>query len=263
MALLASVVGWYGLWLVVGRGWRLWADRDPRAARVLRRSGLLAVAWPVLFEACGARCPALGAWFGAFEWQVPLCAGLLFLFCLAALAPEHCLRRPLLIYVGVWLGWSACVFSGPLLLGHGPFRLAATPSDGAKTQSTWWSCGPAAAASLSARLGRPISERRAAASCRTWPMLGTFPAAMAGGMARAGFRTRVRWLGRHAHLRPGRTGLAYVVVLKYLVHITAVTEVTADRVTLFDPFLGPMEMSRAEFERKWLGVFVEVKPRKE
>lgn len=259
MAYLATTAGWALLAAAWAVGWPIWRRRAAAAWWVGPLSVLAGAAWLVCFERLGLS--ALPRWplVWRLEWAVPFAAMVLAWFCMAAVAPRRTLHRPLLVVVVATTLWGAGVHAGPALAAAGWWPLSDDRHDPCAMQTAWWSCGPAAVASLTCRLGQPISEAQAAVLCATWPTFGTFPAAMAAGLNRAGLQATAEWGRPLGTLGTEDTGLAYVRHAARVIHVVAVTEVTPTHLRVLDPTLGDRLVPREDMARQWLGVFVAVR----
>ena len=144
----------------------------------------------------------------------------------------------------------------------GPRGLHGRPDrDGICLQTSHYSCGAAAAATLLARIGVPADELEMARLCGT-SRLGTdvLPACR-------GLRRKLAGTGRRVDivradweaLRRRRTPAMAVIAYSFLIdHWVVVLETRADAVVLADPLEGRRELTREAFLRDWRGVLVAV-----
>ncbi|MBI2297673.1 MAG: hypothetical protein HYU66_01755 [Armatimonadetes bacterium] len=253
MTLAAAVCGWGLVALAWRHGLHLVRGRCPARWFTLASPPLVAAVWFAGCEACGAACPALLP----VELALPLSLLVFGLLALAARAPETWLRRPLVVVTALVTLWVLPTLAGPWLLHTGVWELDGERLRGDVSQSTWWSCGPAAVASLAHHRGLAMSEAEAARAACTWPGLGSFPAGLCHALREAGLPARVHWGFRLDDLRPGQRGVAYVRVSGRVIHAVAVLDVGDDRVSLFCPTFGPSRARREKLAGDWLGLFIE------
>ena len=127
--------------------------------------------------------------------------------------------------------------------------------DGICLQTTWYTCGPAAAVTVLRRMGLPAEERDLALLSRTTPSAGTQPDSLCFAIRRryasAGVSCEQRTFTRVSDLR----GLGYVIAqvkFSFMVdHYVAVLDVSDTHVEVADPLAGQMRLTHDEFERIW------------
>lgn len=144
-------------------------------------------------------------------------------------------------------------------------RLTGRPgSDGVVLQSSPYSCGAAAAATLLHRIGVPADERRMAELCRTNALTGTDLFLVCSGLRRAlagkGYRVGLVRAGWEELLKTPLPALATVRLSWRIDHWVVVLAAGPDAVTVGDPLRGLRTLSRREFLDDWLGVLVTVTP---
>ena len=171
-----------------------------------------------------------------------------------------------------WLRVAAATAAGLLILITSqtayaafsvPTKLTGRPGpNGVCLQTTGYTCGPAAAATLLARLGVPTDEREMAGLCGTSPILGTdiYPLGR-------GLRAKLAGSGRNVDVVRGdweslrklkSPALAVVRFTAVIDHVVVILNAGEDSVQIADPLSGVRESPRAEFESRWRGYLVTV-----
>jgi predicted double-glycine peptidase len=256
----------------------------------------------ILITLAGAACYALGLWLGKRPGRVPAIAAavcLLFLLLRAFLRYYPAIGYPLLAFDayagfhGWWMfSFAFCilgigtrkmstrfarggiaVLAGLLFLFVGSRLIASAAmdyatftgvarEDGVCRQTTGYSCGAAAAATLLAQLGAPATEREMAERCGAGALTGTDEFAVCRGL-----RQKLAGTGRHVRLihadgeslrRAPLPALATVKFSFLVDHWVAVLEIRDDVVVVGDPLRGRVSMPRREFLGRWRGVLVTV-----
>jgi hypothetical protein len=208
------------------------------------------------------------AWFALGHWEtlalrlipwddfvyfqeLPLYLAVLWLLMLCLRRLSGFVRAMTALLVVVFALWSLAGVTGPLWLSVYLPRLQGTPATAFDTQSTGWSCAPAALAQALRRKGLATSERQVAVLAATSPLGGTSDR----GLLRAAHR---RGIPGATLLRPAfwpdlRTAPKPVLAEWYLgqgvAHMITITAVESDRVQVLDPLTGEQTYTRAEFER--------------
>ena len=127
--------------------------------------------------------------------------------------------------------------------------------DGVCLQNTDYTCGPAAAVTALRKLGFKAEEGEIAILAHTSSATGTPPDILAQTLqeryGKDGLFSEYRVFKKVAELRDVVPFLAVIKFNIMLDHYVTVLEVNDDEVTVGDPLLGLMTLSRAEFEEKW------------
>ncbi len=181
----------------------------------------------------------------------------------------HLPKRWERIVVGVFMvtvvGWfSVLPFLVPALIQH---RLAALETrlnaEGVCLQSTNYTCGPAAAVTALGKLGIQAEEGQLAVLARTNPLTGTLPESLSSVLeqlyGREGLRCEYRQFESLAELAQAGLTLAVVHDRGMRDHCVAVLRVTERLVTIGDPSVGQIQMSRELFAEQWRGRGIVVK----
>lgn len=157
----------------------------------------------------------------------------------------------------------ATVYQGWATVRIDPAELRGVPNaDGVVFQTTKFSCGAAAAATLLTRIGEPTTEREMALRCGTNAVTGTDEIAVGlclrKKMAGTGKAVRVIRADWAALRRISLPAMATIRLSMLLDHWVVILKVTPDRVTVADPSNGIRTVSRERFLDQWLGVLVVV-----
>jgi len=128
-------------------------------------------------------------------------------------------------------------------------------ADGICLQTTDFTCGPAAAVTALRKLGLNAQESEIAVLSHSSPVTGTLPrclyTALRNRYGADGLICRYRHFGSLAQLRDSGITLAVVRDTFLSDHCVAVLEVSDVMVTVADPVLGRMLISRKQFEKIW------------
>ena len=143
--------------------------------------------------------------------------------------------------------------------------LGGTPGDGGMVmQTTGYSCGPAAAATLLSQAGIATTEREMALLCRTNPVLGTDPVSAVWGLRRkagpAGYDVQLQ---RVTPLRLVGLQEPCLALIRYSAisdHWLVVLHAGSGGVIVADPDAGVYRMSWAYFLRQWRGIIITLDP---
>lgn len=158
----------------------------------------------------------------------------------------------------------AVAYQGWATVKLDPSMLQGTPNaDGVVHQSTKFSCGAAAAATLLTRIGYPTTEREMALRCGTNAVTGTDEIAVA-------FCLREKLVGTDKQVRMIRadwatllgTPLPVLATIRHslvLDHWVVVLKTSSERVIVADPTKGIVTLTRDRFMDQWLGVLVAVR----
>ncbi|MBI2920498.1 MAG: hypothetical protein HYY18_05380 [Planctomycetes bacterium] len=140
-------------------------------------------------------------------------------------------------------------------------RMAGEPNaDGICPQTTDYTCGAAAAATLVSRLGARATEREMAALCGTNAFTGTDEFGVA-----AGLRAKLTGTGRRVDvvgadweglLRAPKPAAATIRYSPTVDHWVVVLDARPDRVLIADPVRGREDWTRQKFESRWRKVLV-------
>ncbi len=153
------------------------------------------------------------------------------------------------------------LYKGWATLSTDPERFLALPNrNGVVLQTTKFSCGAAASATLLTRLGISTSEREMAALSGTNPVTGTGEIAVALGLRRkldgSGRQVAMIRAGWNDLRRLKRPAMANIRLSFLQDHWVVVLDTTADTVTIADPSTGIRTLPRKRFLAQWLGVLV-------
>jgi hypothetical protein len=131
-------------------------------------------------------------------------------------------------------------------------------------QSTGWSCAPSSSVSLLRALGIEAGEAEISRLMRSRPRYGTDALHIQRGLERklAGTRWRAetRALDYDGLVAARAPGIATMRLAFLLDHAVAVLAADAQGVDVLDPLSGRSRVPRAEFEARWLGEVVLVRP---
>ena len=128
-------------------------------------------------------------------------------------------------------------------------------TDNICSQSTDFTCGPAAAVTALRRLGLPAQEGELAVLSHASPVSGTMPwclyKAIQNRYSADGLHCQIRYFDSVSQLRDEKVTLVVVKDAFLLDHCVAVLDVGDDTVTLGDPVLGQIKMSHKAFADVW------------
>jgi hypothetical protein len=128
-------------------------------------------------------------------------------------------------------------------------------SDGICRQTTYYTCGPAAAVTALGKLGLSAEEGEIAVLSYSSPFIGTLPACLSSALQNrygtAGLKCKYRRFNSIDQLRD--SGVTLVVVKDAFLtdHCLAVLEITDHDVTVADPVTGTKSIPREQFEKIW------------
>ncbi|HLY12462.1 MAG TPA: cysteine peptidase family C39 domain-containing protein [Planctomycetota bacterium] len=159
-------------------------------------------------------------------------------------------RDALLVVAGVLL--LRCAAIGWVLARPSDLQGTVGP-DGFCPQTSGYSCSAASAAMLLDRHGIRASEREMAELCVTCNATGTTPSGLMRGLRlKAGDRKAVR-IGHPAFDRLPTPSIVSLRLSPVLTHSALVEKVTPLEVSVVDPLYGRGTLSRAIFDREWMG----------
>ena len=122
-------------------------------------------------------------------------------------------------------------------------------------QTTYYTCGPAAAVTALGKLGLSADEGELAVLSYSSPMTGTLPACLSSALqdrySAEGLSCRYRSFESVAQLKNAGITLALVRDAFMMDHCLAVLKVSDDGVTVADPVTGTRLMPYEEFEKIW------------
>jgi hypothetical protein len=128
-------------------------------------------------------------------------------------------------------------------------------SNGVCRQTTYYTCGPAAAVTALGRLGLAAEEGELAVLSYSSPFTGTLPACLSSAIQdryrSAGLRCRYRRFVSIQQLRSAGITLAIVKEAFFKDHCLTVLDVSEDAVTVADPETGVRLMPHRQFEKIW------------
>jgi hypothetical protein len=128
-------------------------------------------------------------------------------------------------------------------------------ADNICSQTTNFTCGPAAAVTALRRLGLSASEGELAVLSHASPVSGTLPwclyKALQNRYSASGLDCQIRHFDSVSQLRRAGVTLAVVKDAFLLDHCVAVLDVSDDTVTIGDPILGRVQMSYKDFAGVW------------
>lgn len=128
-------------------------------------------------------------------------------------------------------------------------------NDNVCSQTTDFTCGPAAAVTALRRLGLPAQEGELAVLSHASPISGTMPwclyKAIRNRYSSDGLDCQIRYFDSVRQLRDEKVTLAVIRDAFLLDHCVAVLDVSDDTVTLGDPILGRITMSHKDFAGVW------------
>ena len=137
-------------------------------------------------------------------------------------------------------------------------------NDGVCIQSTFYTCGPAAAVTALRRLGLAAEEGEIAVLARSNSVSGTAPDMLCMALRRRyageGLSCRYRPFRSLAELEHEDGALIAVIKYKFLVdHYVTVLEVAGEQIRIGDPLVGSRWLTRREFQHAWRWVAVVLK----
>ncbi|OGV47820.1 MAG: hypothetical protein A2X49_13660 [Lentisphaerae bacterium GWF2_52_8] len=202
--------------------------------------------------------------FGFYTWIRPWWAWPVILLVLG-MAAGHLKRAWLRIGAEALSGILIAYFCAALFseFSYREGALKGVPgADGFVRQTTFWSCGAAASASLLKRLDVSTSEDEMARLCGSNNVTGTDIF----GICR-GLEVKLAAKGLHARISRGcpaagfpENSLALVKARSLLDHWVLLLGERDGKIAVFDPFLGVCEYGKSEFLAKWRGLLVIVYP---
>jgi hypothetical protein len=166
-------------------------------------------------------------------------------------------KTVVLIFTAGVITWAAVLpFLVPALIKN---ELAALQTkfdaDNVCSQTTDFTCGPAAAVTALRRLGLTAQEGEIAVLSHASPISGTLPwclyKAIQNRYAGDGLECQFRHFDSVGQLRNASVTLAVVKDAFLLDHCVAVLDVDDDTVTIGDPVLGRLKMSYNDFAAVW------------
>ena len=192
-------------------------------------------------------------------WFVPFAVGFL------GLASRQVDRRTTRVTAGLLSAFLVVLGAGSALWVASGARLALRHSvdeEGVVRQTTGYTCGAAAAATLCRRLGVPMTEADMAVRAGVVPGCGTTMVKVYWALRDAlGDRVRSVRLLHARDVRPGAVPTPCVAELRvapWLNHLVLVREVRADAVVIEDPEAGLTRVPLAEAQAMWRGPIVAV-----
>jgi len=171
-------------------------------------------------------------------------------------------RRGLAVFAGVLCLYAASRLVATAVLDPADFR-GVPGVEGNCGQTTDYSCGAAAAATMLARLGISSDEREMVFLCGTTALTGTDEFGVCRGLrnklAGTGSRVgivRTDWEGLRRRALPAMAVVAHSFLVD---HWVVVLEAGEGEVLVGDPLIArPYRMKKAEFLRRWRSVLVVV-----
>ncbi len=128
-------------------------------------------------------------------------------------------------------------------------------ANGICRQTTYYTCGPAAAVTALGRLGLAAEEGELAVLSYSSPITGTLPTCLSSALQNRyradGLRCRYRRFDSIHQLRNAGVTLAVVKEAFFKDHCLTVLKVTEDAVTVADPVTGVRFMPHRQFEEIW------------
>jgi hypothetical protein len=176
-----------------------------------------------------------------------------------------------IVLLGITAGvviWGAVLpFLMPVLIKTNLTNLQTKmDADNICVQSTYYTCGPAAAVTALRQLGLTAYEGEIAVLSHTSPVVGTLPwclyKALQDRYGAQGLHCQFRRFDSIGQLRDADATLAVVKDTFLLDHCVAVLEVSDKMVTIADPVLGRQIMSYKDFENIWrfYGIVLKLNP---
>jgi hypothetical protein len=171
-------------------------------------------------------------------------------------------RRGLAVFAGILYLYAASRLVATAVIDLAEFR-GVPGVEGNCGQTTDYSCGAAAAATMLARLGVPSDEREMVLLCGTTALTGTDEFGVCRGLrnklvgtgSRVGI-VRTDWEGLRRRPLPAMAVVAHSFLVD---HWVVVLEAGEGEALVGDPlFARPYRQKKEEFLRRWRGVLVEV-----
>ena len=258
----AFIIGAILLW----RGAYRLRDRQSTALWAAAGALELLLGWLYLmgYSPAGANVP----WddFIFFE-RLPAHLAVLFILGLCWHLPSRVSRSLIAVLIVIAGGYGLLEISGPLLLPVYGSRLDETVAPALSgavdtptgksppvelTQSTGWTCGPAALAWAMQLKGLPVSEKQAAQLTATTPFHGTGDRGIVRAAHRLGMPARIVRKLSYEEL----TTLPHPCLVTWslggmVMHFIVVIEADERGVQVGDPMMGRMEYTKEEFLQKW------------
>jgi predicted double-glycine peptidase len=162
----------------------------------------------------------------------------------------------LILTTGVIIWGSVLPFLIPALIQNNLTKLQTKiDADNVCSQSTDYTCGPAAAVTALRQLGFSAQEGEIAVLSHTTPISGTMPwclyKAIQNRYAANGLQCELRHFDSISDLRQSQVTLAVIKDAFMLDHCVAVLNVSDDSVIIGDPVLGRIKMSYKDFADVW------------
>jgi hypothetical protein len=171
--------------------------------------------------------------------------------------PRRCEKLIVGIVMAIVVGWfSVMPFLVPALIKDALSNLTTNiNSNGICYQSTDYTCGPAAAVTALGKLGLSANEGELAVLSYTSPVVGTLPTCLSSALQERygteGLKCQYRYFDSIAQLEDAGITLAVVRDGFMNSHCVTVLGVSDYMVTIADPVMGRMLMSREQFEKVW------------
>ena len=171
--------------------------------------------------------------------------------------PRRCEKLMVCIFMVLVVIWfSVLPFLVPALISDHLLSFETqVDSNGICLQSSYYTCGPAAAVTALKKLGFDAHEGEIAVLAHTSPVSGTLPACLCSALRSRygadGLNCRYRYFESVGQLRDA--GITLVVLRDGFLsdHCVAILGVSENMVTFADPVSGKMLMSREQFEKIW------------
>jgi predicted double-glycine peptidase len=162
----------------------------------------------------------------------------------------------LILTMGVIIWGSVLPFLIPALIQKNLTNLQTKfDADNICSQSTDYTCGPAAAVTALRQLGFSAQEGEMAVLSRTTPFSGTMPwclyKAIQNRYSSQGLRCEFRHFDSVDELRQSQATLVVIKDAFMLDHCVAILKVSDDSVIIGDPVLGKITMSYKDFADVW------------
>jgi predicted double-glycine peptidase len=171
--------------------------------------------------------------------------------------PRRCEKLIVGVLMAIVVGWfSVMPFLVPALIKDALSNLTTTiNSNGICYQSTDYTCGPAAAVTALRKLGLSANEGELAVLSYTSPVVGTLPTCLSSALQERygteGLKSQYRYFDSITQLRNAGITLAVIKDGFMNSHCVTVLGVSDYMVTIADPVVGRMLMSRKQFEKVW------------
>jgi len=167
------------------------------------------------------------------------------------------LRRLVYGFLAVFVWFNAVwPFLSPML--NRSYLLSLTTrldQDGICLQSTDYTCGPAASVTALRRLNLPADEGELAVLAHTSSAVGTPPDILCSTLRskyqHAGLRCQYRHFQSVSELRDAPLTIAVINYGPLVDHYVTVLDVTDKNVTVGDPLEGKVQLTHADFAKKW------------